>query len=118
MKKSFNLIEALAALSILSLVSVILLPAIYNSITANSKKDDSYKMALELQGIVENYKAEHFNNKPHETYEDCLITEKISAKYKTVKFTYLKDEKSLEFSLILPTDISRYKQVKGEKDND
>ena len=33
MKKSFNLIEALAALSILSLVSVILLPAIYNSIT-------------------------------------------------------------------------------------
>lgn len=118
MKKSFNLIEALAALSILSLVSVILLPAIYNSITANSKKDDSYKMALELQGIVENYKAEHFNNKNHKTYDNCLIQEEKSEKYKKVNFTYIKDNKNLELSLILPNDISRYTTEKRENTNE
>lgn len=105
MKRSFSLIEVLVSLSIIGIISVFLIPAIYNSLEARDRNNDYYRLLLRSQEIIEGYKAEYFNGIDHVIHEDCQIIEKDCGTYMEVEFTVSHEGKEMENKLILPKNI-------------
>ena len=88
-RPAFTLLEAIIALSILAIVVVYLLPAIYINHNKRNDKSNDIKNAYYAQAIMENYKSKHFTgidtklNIPEDL--EYQVEEEVSGRFTIVR---------------------------------
>lgn len=106
MKRSFTLIETLVCISLLGIVVISLLPAIYNGINMNNMDNEKLDGIIIIQGSIEEMKADHFSGKAIGNGSGAI---NMSENKDLITVTFSINEDSDEtISLSLPKDISMY----------
>ncbi|WP_425538783.1 type II secretion system protein [Microaceticoccus formicicus] len=111
-RPAFTLLEAIIALSILAIVVVYLLPAIYINHNKRNDKSNDIKNAYYAQAIMENFKSKHFTgidtklNIPEDL--EYQVEEEVSGRFTIVEVRIIDDEKEFKTKLALPNEKGIY----------
>lgn len=107
-RPAFTLIEAILALSILAIVVVYLLPAIYINYNKRNDKSNDIKNAYYAQAIIENYKSKYFTGIDSEVNipEDIeyKVEVKESERFIIVEVRIIDEEDEFKTKLALPIE--------------
>lgn len=111
-KSGFTLIETIVALSILGIVVIYLLPAIYINHSKRNDDSNNIKNAYYAQAIIENYKSKHFTgistelNIPDNL--EYIVNVSEVERFKIIEVEIKDGENVLKTKLALPMETGIY----------